>query len=82
MERKITLKMREWKDDPAHRPLIVTGCRQIGKTYSIREFVSKEYRTLLRHPPQNDFRNLFLTRFLDFSDNLNSMVDKAYAAWI
>ena len=45
MERKITLKMREWKDDPEHRPLIVTGCRQIGKTYSIREFVSREYRS-------------------------------------
>ncbi|TQS77046.1 MAG: hypothetical protein A3204_06700 [Candidatus Methanarcanum hacksteinii] len=45
MERKITEKLLEWKSDPDHCPLIVTGCRQIGKTYSIKEFVSNEYKS-------------------------------------
>ena len=43
MERKITQKLIEWKSDPDRLPLIVTGCRQIGKTYSIKEFASNEY---------------------------------------
>ncbi len=45
MERKITEKLLEWKSNPDHRPLIVTGCRQIGKTYSIKKFVSNEYKS-------------------------------------
>lgn len=45
MERKITKELLRWKSDPNRLPLIVTGCRQIGKTYSIKEFVSKEYES-------------------------------------
>lgn len=45
MERKITQKMMDWKSDLERRPLIIVGCRQIGKTYSIREFVSNEYKS-------------------------------------
>lgn len=47
MERKITQKLMEWKSDPERRPLIITGCRQIGKTFSIKEFVSSEYRNYM-----------------------------------
>ena len=45
MERKITKKMEEWKDDPNHKPLILTGCRQIGKTYYALEFAKTNYRS-------------------------------------
>ncbi len=45
MERKITRRMEEWKDDPDHKPLILTGCRQIGKTYSALEFARTHYRS-------------------------------------
>ena len=45
MERKITERLLKWKSKPGHRPLIITGCRQIGKTYSIKEFVTKEYKS-------------------------------------
>ncbi len=47
MERKITLELLKWKSNPNRLPLIVTGCRQIGKTYSIKEFVSKEYKSYI-----------------------------------
>ena len=47
MERKITKKMEEWKDDPNHKPLILTGCRQIGKTYSALEFAKTNYRSYI-----------------------------------
>lgn len=32
IERKIDLFLREWKDNPDHKPLIVKGARQICKT--------------------------------------------------
>lgn len=31
-------KLKEWKERPNHKPLIVTGVRQCGKTYLIRQF--------------------------------------------
>ena len=45
MERKITEKLIEWKNQSGHLPLIIVGCRQVGKTYSIKEFASREYRS-------------------------------------
>ncbi len=45
MERKITEKLRKWRSDPDRKPLIVTGCRQIGKTYSVKAFAESEYRS-------------------------------------
>ena len=47
MERKISTKLKEWKSNPDHKPLLITGCRQIGKTYSVLEFAEKEYSTYI-----------------------------------
>ncbi|MDD6224022.1 MAG: DUF4143 domain-containing protein [bacterium] len=46
MERKITAELLKWKKDPEHKPLLVYGNKQIGKTYSIVEFGEKEYKTV------------------------------------
>lgn len=43
MERKITGFLKEWKADPRHKPLILTGCHRIGKTYSVLEFARSHY---------------------------------------
>ncbi len=61
MERKITKELMRWKSDPNHLPLIVTGCRQIGKTYSIKEFVSREYEShiYINFETQAEKKNLF-----------------------
>ncbi len=61
MERKITQTLIGWKSDPERRPLIITGCRQIGKTFSIKEFVSSEYRSYMyiNFEIQPDKKDLF-----------------------
>ncbi len=61
MERKISYMLKHWKSEPGHLPLIITGCRQIGKTYSIREFVSNEYRSsvYINFETQPDKKELF-----------------------
>lgn len=43
MKRKITAKMAEWKSRPDHKALVLLGCRQIGKTYSVKEFADENY---------------------------------------
>ena len=39
LRRKIDDYLTAWKADPDRKPLIVRGCRQIGKTESVLYFV-------------------------------------------
>lgn len=38
MERSIYNKLVEWKNKRNHKPLILNGARQVGKTYILQEF--------------------------------------------
>ena len=44
LKRKIENVLLEWKNTPNHNPLIIKGCRQCGKTYSVRDFAQKNYK--------------------------------------
>ena len=43
LKRKIEDQLREWKNTPNRKPLIIKGCRQCGKTFSVLEFAKKNY---------------------------------------
>lgn len=43
MKRKIISDMSAWRVDSSHKPLVLVGCRQIGKTYSVKEFGRDNY---------------------------------------
>ncbi|MBR6205451.1 MAG: AAA family ATPase [Candidatus Methanomethylophilaceae archaeon] len=43
MKRKIEADMVAWKEREGHKPLLVYGGRQEGKTYSVTEFARKAY---------------------------------------
>lgn len=43
LKRKIEEKLQAWKKQPDHTPLIIKGCRQCGKTYSVLEFAKHNY---------------------------------------
>lgn len=47
LRRKIDSFLIEWKKKIGHKPLIVKGARQIGKTYSIEEFGHNSYKHLI-----------------------------------
>ena len=47
LRRKIDRYLEEWKADPNHKPLIVRGARQIGKTESIRHFAQTHYDNVI-----------------------------------
>lgn len=44
LKRKIERALLDWKNTPNHSPLIIKGCRQCGKTYSVRAFAKKNYK--------------------------------------
>lgn len=44
LKRKIEQALINWKNTPNHSPLIIKGCRQCGKTYSVRDFAKKNYK--------------------------------------
>ena len=44
LKRKIEQTLINWKNTPNHSPLIIKGCRQCGKTYSVRDFAKKNYK--------------------------------------
>lgn len=43
LRRKIEAELERWRNAPRRTALLVTGARQIGKTYSIRRFAAQHY---------------------------------------
>jgi len=44
LKRKIEQSLNDWKNTKNHKPLIIKGCRQCGKTFSVLDFARKHYR--------------------------------------
>jgi predicted AAA+ superfamily ATPase len=44
MERKIVNQLLSWKHSPSRKPLVITGARQVGKTYSMLAFGKAHYK--------------------------------------
>ena len=47
MYRNALKYLETWGDDDDHKPLIVRGARQVGKTYLIREYAKQNFKTLV-----------------------------------
>ena len=43
LQRKIERTLIKWKNTPNHKPLIIKGCRQCGKTFSVNAFAKEHY---------------------------------------
>ena len=60
-KRKIEEYLKEWKSDEHKMPLIIKGCRQCGKTFSVLDFAHKNYAhgvyiDFFQHP---EYKSLF-----------------------
>lgn len=47
LKRKIEQKLINWKNAPEHKPLLIKGCRQCGKTFSVLDFANKNYKNVV-----------------------------------
>jgi len=62
MERKIYNSLVEWKTSKFRKPLLLQGARQVGKTYIVNYFGTKEYVNIIycnfeQDPKLKDFFN-------------------------
>ncbi len=75
MERKAYSKMTEWKTDTHHKALLVKGCRQIGKTYTVTEFARENYDSYLyiNLEERDDVRSVFEGRNRSGSEVLEEL---------
>ena len=46
MKRERYAKLLEWQSRRDHKPLVLDGARQVGKTYILKEFGAKEYKSV------------------------------------
>jgi predicted AAA+ superfamily ATPase len=60
-KRKIESLLEQWKKRPGHKPLVIKGCRQCGKTSSVLDFAQKNYDHViyLDFHEQKSLRTLF-----------------------
>lgn len=61
MERNVYKNLLNWKNSPTRKPLILQGARQVGKTYILKYFGSKEYENVVYVNCDNNenMRNIF-----------------------
>lgn len=67
MERSIYSSLKKWKESPTHKPLILQGARQVGKTYILKEFGAREYSEVvyINCDDNNDMQNMFVDYDVD-----------------
>ncbi len=67
MERKMMAVLKDWKEDPDKKALLVKGARQIGKTYIIDEFGASQYENYVKLDMKNDtsLHEIFQTQDAD-----------------
>jgi len=61
LKRKIEKFLANWKKDVNHKPLIIKGCRQCGKTWSVCDFAKKNYSSVvyLNFFQNPDYKSIF-----------------------
>lgn len=59
--RKIEAKLLAWKQTPNHKPLIIKGVRQCGKTSSVKQFAATHYESVIYMDfhEQKELRTIF-----------------------
>ena len=71
MKRKITDNLIAWKNEKGRKPLVVTGARQCGKTYAIKEFGREHFENLAYF---NFEGNAALQSIFDYDFNIERIV--------
>ena len=61
LKRKVDSYLKDWKNNPDRKPLIIKGARQIGKTRSVEWFASQTYKHVIEinFVEQKKYRDIF-----------------------
>ena len=70
--RKIMAELEDWKNSSGKKKaLVIKGLRQIGKTYSVREFAKENYKNVVY---VNFKENESAKKIFDYDLNVNSTI--------
>ena len=47
LQRKALKTLKQWKTTPDHKPLLIRGARQTGKTWLVNEFANGQYDNIV-----------------------------------
>ena len=47
LKRKIEDALIAWKNKPGHKPLVIMGIRQCGKTFIAQHFAAENYKNVI-----------------------------------
>ena len=75
MERTIMQSLVEWKNKKTRKPLMITGVRQCGKTYTIKEFGAKYFKDVayLNFEGNKSLKSIF-EQDLDVNRIINELI--------
>ncbi len=64
MKRNVEKQLLVWKDAPGRKPLLLRGARQVGKTWLLKEFGRKHFKSLVvcNLDKDEELRNVFLNK--------------------
>lgn len=62
MYRNVEENLKKWEKSVTKKPLVISGARQVGKTYSILKFAKENYKSYLY---VNFERDLDIKNFMD-----------------
>ena len=67
MERKMMGTLKQWRETPDKKALLVIGARQVGKTYIIDQFGKSQYKNYLKLDMRKDpsLRKIFASQDID-----------------
>lgn len=72
MKRDRLKYLEEWRNDPHRKPLLIRGCRQVGKSWLIREF-GKQFETFIEI---NFEKNKLIHSYFTSDLNVNTILEK------
>jgi len=67
-KRTLELSLVKWKNDSVHKPIILRGARQVGKTSIVRQFGKKNFRQLIEINLENQAQRKVFQGVLDIED--------------
>lgn len=73
LKRKMMNSLIEWKNDPDRMPILLTGARQVGKTFIIDEFAKNNYKSYVYINFEEDLR--YASIFAE-SRNVDTIMEK------
>jgi hypothetical protein len=71
LKRKINKVFKTWKSTPDHNPIIIKGCRQCGKTFSVLNFARENYKHVVY---LNFFENPLYARAFDGNLQIDTLI--------